>query len=126
MRFSGLLDNVYPSILHGDLNDANIFCDQGKIFAIIDWEDCLLGDPIYDIASWGTFFRNSERIELLIRGYKSITEIPNDFWQRYWLYFLRISLAKTVHRYRFGAINPDSNLGESRIHDSLEILEKFS
>ncbi len=125
-RFSGLLDNVSSSILHGDLNDNNIFYDQKKIFAIIDWEDCLLGDPIYDIASWGTFFGNPKRLDLLIHGYKSIADIPNDFWQRYWLYFLRISLAKTVHRYRFGAKTPESNFGESRIHESLENLEKFS
>lgn len=89
------------SFLHGDPGHHNVFSDGERITAIIDWEDALAGDPIFDIAYWGTFVRDEMRAEFL-EGYSAVASLPADFEFRYWLYYLRIALSKTVHRHRFG------------------------
>jgi aminoglycoside phosphotransferase (APT) family kinase protein len=97
-----LLDNAQSSLLHGDLGNHNFISADGKTIAgVIDWEDCMAGDPVFDIAFWGTFFRDHMREDFL-KGYATIRTLPVDFEQRYWLYYLRIALSKTVHRYYFG------------------------
>jgi hypothetical protein len=95
-----LIKNVSSSLLHGDLGHHNVFSDGTRITAIIDWEDCLCGDPAFDIAYWGTFHQDELLIPFL-HGYRKARIVPDDFEERYWLYYLRIALAKTVHRYRF-------------------------
>lgn len=40
-----------PVLLHGDFSNAHIFIDKGKISGIIDLEDCVSGDPLYDLVS---------------------------------------------------------------------------
>lgn len=40
-----------PVLLHGDFSNAHIFIDKAKISGIIDFEDCVSGDPLYDLAS---------------------------------------------------------------------------
>ena len=92
-----------PRLLHGDLAHHNLFSDEKSITSIIDWEDALAGDPVYDIAYWGTgSFGNEQWLASFLRGYESIQPIPRDFALRYWLYYLRIALAKTVARHRMG------------------------
>ena len=39
-----------PAIVHGDFWPANILWKDGRIAAVIDWEDAALGDPLSDIA----------------------------------------------------------------------------
>ena len=101
MKYGSLLNENQGVLLHGDLGGHNIFSDGGRITALIDWEDAMSGDPIFDLAYWGTFTRDQLRAELL-SGYKKHAQLPEDFEIRYWLYYLRIALSKTVHRYRFG------------------------
>lgn len=100
-QFEPLLALDSSTLLHGDLGNHNIFSDGTKVTALIDWEDCMAGDPIFDIAYWGTFFRDHFR-EQLLAGYCQSAHLSEDFEIRYWLYYLRISLSKTVHRHRFG------------------------
>jgi aminoglycoside phosphotransferase (APT) family kinase protein len=107
-------------LLHGDLGNHNIIADGNKITALIDWEDCMSGDPIFDLAYWGTFFRDHYRSQLL-EGYCQEKLLPNDFEIRYWLYYLRISLSKTVHRHRFGYLDvPGRPLASARIQKALD------
>lgn len=124
-KFYGkFLENINPVLLHGDLTNRNIFVKKNKIICIIDWEDCLSGDPIFDIAYYGTgSFHHKEWFTAFIQGYTKINSLPRDFFIRYWLYFLRISLAKAVVRYRFRTINsPFLPLVGERIEKSLKKL----
>lgn len=89
-------------LLHGDLGNHNFLSEDGcTISALIDWEDCMAGDSVFDIAFWGTFFKD-HMLDDFLQGYERVTPIPQDFKTRYWLYYLRIALSKTVHRYYFG------------------------
>jgi aminoglycoside phosphotransferase (APT) family kinase protein len=100
-KFFSEIPSVSPRLLHGDPGHHNVFSDGQKITAIIDWEDALAGDPIFDIAYWGTFVRDEMR-QRFLDGYQTVEKLPPDFEHRYWLYYLRVALSKTVHRHRFG------------------------
>lgn len=122
MDYASLFSNTQGVLLHGDLGSHNLFSDGKRITAIIDWEDCMSGDPLFDIAYWGTFFKDYMRDELLL-GYKKYAQLPTDFELRYWLYYLRIALSKTVHRHRFGYTDhPKRPAASMRIQKALMYL----
>ncbi len=39
-----------PALLHGDFWPGNVLWREGRIVAVIDWEDAHLGDPLADLA----------------------------------------------------------------------------
>jgi Ser/Thr protein kinase RdoA (MazF antagonist) len=95
-----------PCLVHGDIATHNAFSQNGEITALIDWEDCISGDSVYDIAYFGTeSYGHESFFPPFLKGYKSKAELPPDFEKRYWLYFLRISLMKSLVRERFKALN---------------------
>jgi aminoglycoside phosphotransferase (APT) family kinase protein len=101
-------------LLHGDPGSHNFMVDaSGEIRAVLDWEDALLGDPLFDLASLCTF--HPERRHAGIASAYGETLTPgSDAWRRFWLYFLRIALAKTVHRQRFGYADAPGRAPASR------------
>ncbi len=90
------------SLLHGDLNDHNLFYDREGISDIIDWEDALIGDAVFDLASWATF-HPEEEINILLNEYYRESFRPHDFFIRFWIYYLRVSVCKMVilHQRKF-------------------------
>lgn len=112
-----LLSDARSSLLHGDLGHHNIFWDGERITAILDWEDALGGDPAFDIAFWGTFFPE-EWLGEFLTGYRDLQPTGDHFELRYWLYYLRVALAKTVHRHRFGYVDVGGR-ASSRIQRAL-------
>lgn len=108
-----------PSILHADLSYDNILISKtGDLSSVIDWEDAVLGDPIFELAGLATF-HPIERHSCFIDTYYEGRDKPADFEYRFWVYYLRIALAKAVHRHRFGYVNevkpghqnPDDRIG---------------
>jgi aminoglycoside phosphotransferase (APT) family kinase protein len=53
-----ILESIWPlsqqnasALLHGDFWPGNILWKDGRIIAVIDWEDAELGDPLADVAN---------------------------------------------------------------------------
>jgi aminoglycoside phosphotransferase (APT) family kinase protein len=112
-------------LLHGDPGHHNMFSDGERVTAIIDWEDALIGDPAFDIAYWGSFVRDAMRTPFL-SGYETIEKLPFDFEYRYWLYYLRVALSKTVHRRQSGIQDREGRPRASlRIQKALSNLAKL-
>jgi hypothetical protein len=88
------------ALLHGDPGSHNFLVDASGLCAVIDWEDALLGDPWFDVAALCTF-HPERRHAAVFTGYGAMPTPGSDVWTRFWLYFLRIAIAKTVHRSRF-------------------------
>lgn len=121
-RHSAQLNDSPCRLLHGDPGHHNLFADEGRISAIIDWEDALAGDPVFDVAYWGTFVRDYLR-EPVLRGYQEVAPLPKDFELRYWLYYLRVAVSKTVHRQLFGySDRPGRPPASQRIQKALRHL----
>lgn len=111
-------------LLHGDLSYHNIITNNGNLAGIIDWEDALFGDPIFDLANLATF-HPERRHEYFLNSYKNK---PEDFNNRFWFYYLRISMAKAVHRHRFGYIDkPEDGYmpANERINLAISKLKKL-
>ena len=86
-----------PSLLHGDCGSHNIFMD-GDAAVAIDWEDALLGDPLFDLAFWASF-HPQRRWAVMFEAYFGRPWTPE---RTFWRYYLRVALSKSVHRRRFG------------------------
>jgi aminoglycoside phosphotransferase (APT) family kinase protein len=96
------LANRPMRLLHGDLGIHNIVVDPASkdVTALLDWEDALVGDPLFDIAMVSSF-HPERRLPAFLQGYGLAQPNPDER-RLVALYFLRIALSKTVHRLRFG------------------------
>jgi aminoglycoside phosphotransferase (APT) family kinase protein len=105
------------SLVHHDLADHNIFFDgKNAITGIFDWEAAVIGDPMLDLAScptWRTFY---PREEILIKGYTSITPLPEYFQEKMNIYRLRTMLWKIVYAIRMNILN---DARKQKFYDSL-------
>jgi len=120
-------DFQYPqsraSILHGDLGNHNIVILKNNEIGFLDWEDMIVGDPVYDLAYWGTFMRD-DQISGLLKGYVVQKALPDNVEVCYWVYYLRIALAKTVYRLRLGVPQrPDRPPASLRIQKAIKHIK---
>ena len=113
-----------PTLLHGDLSNVNILTKDDAP-CVIDWEDCLSGDNVWDLADWCAFHM-PERWSWIIDAYYAHAKKPADFNARFWTYYLRIVVARTVQRAKMGkADNPAFPPASRRIQLALENLRKL-
>ena len=73
--------------------------DGKDVTGILDWDECVAGDAISDIACWSTFFK-PERLENFLEGYWQVADKPADFQERFELLRLRYILSKMTLRLR--------------------------
>jgi hygromycin-B 4-O-kinase len=46
------------ALVHGDFGANNVLVNQGSVSGVLDWEQALVGDPLYDVANtrfWATY-----------------------------------------------------------------------
>jgi aminoglycoside phosphotransferase (APT) family kinase protein len=67
-----LPERNWPVLLHGDFWPGNTLWKNGRLEAVIDWEDAAIGDPLADVAN--------ARLELL---WALGAEAMDDFTRRY-------------------------------------------
>lgn len=127
-KFSSKLSNKNLSLLHNDPGTRNIFTDGKSITGILDWEDAIVGDPLWEIAFIHTFlFRkeDEEKFNNFCKGYgiSSKNLFTNPV---YWLYYLRISLLKIISRGREGYYNEMGfQIDKQRVAKALIKLREF-
>lgn len=93
------------SLIHHDLADHNLMFADNKITAIFDWETCVIGDPVLDLASCPTWRTHHPRTEQLVAGFKSVKKLPDHFQEKWDLYNLRTMLWKMVFAIRMDIVN---------------------
>lgn len=115
------IDDFVPTLLHNDLSKDNILVNGDEI-KFIDWNDVIIGDPIYDLANLCSFYM-PEKFGLIWDTYFHKSKKSKDFERRFWLYYLRIVLARTVHRQKYQILdNPNYPIASNRINIALEKL----
>ena len=70
-----------PYLVHRDIKPSNIMRDEEGNAWILDWENTMLGDPIYDISMFGMKYGHGAQWEALRAGYGLV--LPEE---RYGLY----------------------------------------
>ena len=92
-----LLDSKESTLIQNDFADWNMLTDGKTITGILDWDECVGGHPILDIACWSTFF-DPKRLDSFLKGYYSNTEKPDDFEELFQLFRLRYTISKMALR----------------------------
>lgn len=57
-------------LVHRDFKPGNILVNQRSLAAIVDWENCIVGDPLYDVATIMLRYGNGTITESFLRGYR--------------------------------------------------------
>lgn len=94
---NSLLDSQDAVLVHNDFADWNLLTDGNVITGIIDWDECVGGNPIEEIACWSTFF-DPERLNKFLEGYFSVAERPDNFEEMFELLRLRYTISKMALR----------------------------
>ena len=92
-----LLEYNEPVLIHNDFADWNLLTDGNTVTGVIDWDECVGGHPIQEIACWSTFF-DPERINPFLEGYYSETKKPDNFEELFQLFRLRYTISKMALR----------------------------
>ena len=92
-----LLDSKEAVLVHNDFADWNLLTDGNTITGVIDWDECVGGHPIQEIACWSTFF-DPQRITAFLEGYFSEKEKPESFEELFQLFRLRYTISKMALR----------------------------
>ncbi len=92
-----LLNSDVSVLIHNDFADWNLLTDGDTITGVIDWDECVAGNPIQEIACWSTFF-DPERIKPFLKGYFSETKVYDNFEEMFQLMRLRYTISKMALR----------------------------
>lgn len=88
-----------PVLVHNDFADWNLLTDGKEVTGILDFDECVAGDPVADIACWSTFFE-PERLQEFLDGYWQVAQQPADFKDKFELFRLRYVVSKMTLRLR--------------------------
>ncbi len=100
-------------LIHNDFADWNLLTDGDTVTAILDWDEACGGDPIADLACWSMFF-DLERYKAFLRGYTSVSKLPEDYELRFHYYRLRYAISKMALRAK-RAIVDTSDFAKSKL-----------
>lgn len=92
-----LLCSDLSVLIHNDFADWNLLTDGNTITGVIDWDECVAGNPIQEIACWSTFF-DPERINTFLKGYFSKNPTYDYFDETFQLMRLRYTISKMALR----------------------------
>ena len=114
-------------LVHNDFADWNILTDGNTISGALDWDECVGGSPIEEIACWSLFFE-PERLKTFLKGYFSETEKYEKFDEKFQLMRLRYVISKMAlrtKRYSYEKTEFLSKLIENGKKHLSELIEYF-
>ncbi len=106
-------------LVHGDFGANNMLVENGQIKSVIDWENSLYGDPLYDISI--AYFWSSWLIcvEMSAKYWEDLLSKTEDYHRRIKCYQLRIAL----HEIYDNATDNDSEMVSWLQKRTKEILD---
>jgi len=92
-KYEEIYTTIKPALLYGDFNPRNVLVADNKITGLIDFENSMIGDPIYDLARWDYFYPfHGFELNLILKGYTNFTQIRRDFDKKLHLYRLHLGI----------------------------------
>lgn len=123
-----LLASTQAVLVHNDFADWNLLTDGKDVTGILDWDECVAGDAVSDIACWSTFFE-PERMKGFLEGYWQVADKPADFEDKFELLRLRYVLSKMTLRIRRFTWSPTDEvrekieIGKTHLAQSMEYFK---
>jgi len=74
---------VTPSFVHRDIKPSNILIDSNRKVWILDWENTIIGDQLFDLAAFGVRYGEGEFWKNLKKGLNFEEEILSPKYQLY-------------------------------------------
>jgi aminoglycoside phosphotransferase (APT) family kinase protein len=105
-RHRSLLERSSGCLVHKDTALWNLLGTERTITAVIDWDDCIAGDPLDDLSLIGCFHGGAV-LRRAFAGYASLRALPPDHAPRFWLHLLRNMIFKAVIRVGAGYFDHD-------------------
>jgi hygromycin-B 4-O-kinase len=102
------------TLIHGDFGSNNVLADGARITAVLDWDQAMVGDPLYDVANF-YFWATHLRCMAVQASYfeRTLSPLP-AYQQRISCYALRIGLEEACESRREGDLGmADWALGRS-------------
>jgi Ser/Thr protein kinase RdoA (MazF antagonist) len=92
-------------LCHNDAHDANVLVEDGRITGLIDWENAVAADPIFDLAKAWAFSdgRSDETLDALVEGYGPLR---SDWREAFDLYVVDHLLELWVWFHQLGVTDP--------------------
>jgi len=90
-------------LLHGDFHTGHIFAQHGKITGIIDFENAVSGDPLYDLALpllYADIVGIQSYSQDILRGYG--VALDEVLKQKIFLYKLATAISRMAWTYKEG------------------------
>lgn len=85
-------------LLHTDYHKENILADNAGEIGIVDWDNAISGDPLYDLSNvWHVL---GKKFELFMAGYSGELDVERFDDYRLFLCVMKIGLASKVRKYR--------------------------
>lgn len=103
-----LLALPHACLVHKDLALWNVLGTERKVTAVIDWDDCIGGDPTDDLSLLACF-HDGAFLRRAFAGYGEVRALPRDHVPRFWLHLLRNMIFKAVIRVGAGYFDHGSN-----------------
>lgn len=122
-----LLDSDVSVLVHNDFADWNLLTDGESITGVLDWDECVAGHPVQEIACWSTFFEPT-RITSFLEGYFSIVPKYENFDELFNLFRLRYTISKMalrIKRYTYEQtpfLNDMIEKGKKHLDDLIKIF----
>lgn len=110
-------------LVHRDLALWNILGTPERVMAIIDWDDCVVGDPADDLGIIACFHGDEYMVPLLA-SYAGGAVLPADFVRRIHLHTLRNMLWKTMIRHYMGYFDKDDSFFLNSAADGRSLRER--
>ncbi len=110
-----------PVLVHNDIADWNQLTDGKNITGMMDWDECVGGDPIMELAAYSLFF-GEPRMSWFIRGYEEVRKL-GEWKEKFELYKLRYLVSK-LHLRKKRSLVEDSEFLARNITRGLEAMKE--
>jgi hygromycin-B 4-O-kinase len=115
-----LLDGIAVprSFVHGSFSAYNVLVENGKVSAVLDWQDARFGDPLFDLASMDYWPTGCSLVDLYERYCADLGVRHNDYHPRVTACKYYQALGGMMYYAKVG--NQDAYSKVVRIADGLE------
>ncbi|MDP1722062.1 MAG: aminoglycoside phosphotransferase family protein [Candidatus Gottesmanbacteria bacterium] len=120
-RHASLFTGATPVLIHNDIADWNQLTDGKQITGMMDWDECVGGDPIMELAAYNLFY-GERRMRWFVRGYEEVKKL-GDWKEKLELYKLRYLVSKLHLRKKRSRVE-DSEFLRGNLTRGLEALQE--
>lgn len=123
-KHTQLLSIQKPILVHNDIADWNTLTDGNNVTAIMDWDECVGGDPIMELSAYSLFF-GEPRMSWFILGYEEVRKL-GDYKEKFELFKLRYLVSKLHLRKKRATVDDSDQIMRNLVRGLEAMAEVFA